>query len=196
MSKTIFIVGIALSILITIALMKWLSKPDTIYLTDTLTVERYSEKVKRDTVIRWYEKVIYKEVEPEKIYVEKIDSVFIETIKYKDLILRVEKTRNALRIFAVNLQDSLLKEYNVADVGQEWTATSTTGNVFLKSKRVTWYGIEPYIFYSQNDLKDWTINKFGAGIRTGIMLNRLKFTVGAEYSDKRGRLKLESSYNF
>lgn len=196
MSKTIFIIGIVVSILITVALMKWLTRPDTILVTDTLTVERYSEKVKHDTVIKWYEKVIYKEVEPEKIYVEKIDSVFIETIKYKDLILRVEKSRNKLSIFAVNLQDSLLKEYNFADVGQEWTATSVTGNVFLRSKRITWYGIEPYIFYSQNDLKDWTLNKFGAGIRTGIVFNRLKFTVGAEFSEDKGKLKLESSYNF
>lgn len=196
MNKTILILSIVVSILGTYFLTKWLTNSETIYHTDTLTVERYSEKVKRDTVIRWYEKVIYKEVEPEKIYVEKIDSIFIETIKYKDLILRVEKTRNKLSIFAVNLRDSLLKEYNFADVGQEWTATSVTGNVFLKSKRVTWYGIEPYIFYSQNDLKDWTINKFGAGIRTGITLNRLKLTIGAEFGEDKGKLKLESSYNF
>jgi len=61
---------------------------------------------------------------------------------------------------------------------------------------VTWYSKGPYIFYSQNDLKDWTINKFGAGIRTGITLNRLKLTIGAEFSEDKGKLKLESSYNF
>ena len=145
-------------------------KPETIYQVDTLTVERYHTEVKRDTVVKWYERLIYKEVKPETIYVEKVDSVFIKQTLYKDLMLKLSKKGNTVKVFAVNLNDSLLKEYTFADVGENFSATSTTGNIFLKSQKFGFNGCSLFANYNleTNKLSEWKKGDYEMGVETGI----------------------------
>lgn len=102
---------------------------------DTLTITRYNYETARDTVIRWYEKVIYKSPEPVVIYSQKTDSVFIEKIRYKDLMLKLNKKGNDLKIFAVNSYDSTVKEYFFPNIYPNFSATSTEGNIIIKNNR-------------------------------------------------------------
>ena len=115
--------------------------PATIIIHDTTTITRYESELKRDTVIKWYEKIIRVEREPEKIYIQKIDSVFLEKIKYFDVMLKVDKKGNTLKIFAVNEKDSTLKEYYFNGIYNNFTATSATGKIFVKTNKFEWSGI-------------------------------------------------------
>jgi len=166
----------------------------TITVHDTTVITRYEKELVRDTVIKWYEKIVWRNVLPEIIYQQKIDSVFVETIKYKDLMLKIEKKGNSLKIFAVNINDSLIKEYNFADVGQDFIATSTTGNIFVKSKKFYFYGIEPFANYSLDNIKDWKGGNFNIGIRTGIegfnFALKPYINYNTQYKDLRAGLEL------
>ena len=195
MNKYLVIASLILAIIGTIILTRFFTpKPEgTIFIHDTTTLTRYQTELKRDTIIKWYEKIVWKEVKPEIIYSQKVDSIFIETIKYKDLMLKIEKKGNNLKIFAVNISDSLIKEYNFADVGQDFTATSTTGNIFVKSKKLYWTGFEPYLNYSLNNLK-WKEGEFNIGLRTGLEYNNIYvkpyFNYNTSLKDLRGGLEL------
>lgn len=109
--------------------------PGTVIIHDTTTIVRYDTEVQRDTIIKWYEKIIKVEREPEKIYIQKIDSVFLEKIKYHDLMLKVDKKGNTLKIFAVNEKDSTLKEYFFHGIYNNFTATSATGKIFVTKNK-------------------------------------------------------------
>ena len=90
---------------------------------DTTTRTRYEKEIKKDTVIKWYDKIKWKQSPPEKIYYQKVDSVFQEKIKYKDLMLKVDKHGEDLKIFAINENDSIIKEYYFK-VNDDFIATS------------------------------------------------------------------------
>lgn len=185
------LIGVSLSYIF----RKQLPFNNTVIIHDTTVIDRFHTEIKKDTVIKWYEKIVYKNVLPNVIYETKIDSVFIETIKYKDVMLKVEKSGYSIKIFAVNVKDSLIKEYNFAGVGQDWTATSTTGNVFLKAKRLNWNGVTPYFLYGYG-LQD---NKQGfvLGIETGFTFTRLNINGYIDYNNKHNDLMtgLKLSYN-
>ena len=102
---------------------------------DTLTIDRYNYETARDTVVRWYERVVYKTPEPVIIYKQKTDSVFIEKIRYKDLMLKLDKKGNDLKIFAVNSYDSTVKEYFFPNVYPNFSATSAEGDIVIKNQR-------------------------------------------------------------
>lgn len=142
-------------------------KPSVKIIHDTCVVIRYQTELKHDTIIRWYEKVVYKESEPVVIYQQKIDSVFLEKIKFQDVMLKVEKNKKQLHIYAINENDSLIKEIFYEDVGNDFTATSNSnGGIFVKSKRFYFNGIEPFVQYEYNYNRKQQGYNFG--IKTGI----------------------------
>ena len=65
-------------------------------------VSSLEEKVRVDTVVKFLERVKYKEVKPEVIYEQKVDTTFIEKYKDHDVMLQVEKKGNKLSIYALN----------------------------------------------------------------------------------------------
>lgn len=151
------------------------SDGSTLIIHDTLVVDRYKELVKKDTVIKWYEKIIWKESEPKVIYVQKVDSVFIEKVKGYDVMLRVEKAGDKLKIIAFNQSGKILKEYIYDNIGNSFIAVSQDSNIFIKSKKVEFNGIwiEASVSNSIPELVKKNINlDYDIGVGTGINISQ------------------------
>lgn len=116
-------------------------EPETRIVYDTSVVYKYNEVIKRDTVVKWYERVIYKEVPSKTVYVQKVDTAFIEKMKYEDVMLSVSKRGSELKIFALNQAGMLLKEYTYK-VGDDFNASSAKDKLIIKTRKFYWTGID------------------------------------------------------
>lgn len=203
--KIITYILIALAIGVAIFFVgKGCQKPQPIQVVeyDTVLIDRFVDRVERDTVIKWYERVVYQKSEPEKIYVQEVDSVFIETYRDHDVMLQVRKRGNVLDIYALNEAGRILKRYTYRDVQRDFDATAQEGNVFVKSKH--WYWESPEIFlgigtkrstYENLDVKNLQLKQFDyqAGVRTGF---NFKETIGLELEGRTDQdLNWESFLN-
>ena len=90
--------------------------------TDPNVVYRYITELEDDTTKPWYN-FRWKEVDPEIIYQQVVDSNFYETIKYHPVILKGRKEGNEFRIFALS-NDSVLSEYVFKGIGRDFTENS------------------------------------------------------------------------
>lgn len=155
---------------------------ETIVVNDTVTVTRYEERLRVDTTIKFIDRVVWKEVPAKIVIQQKIDSVFIERIKSFDFMLGLEKKNTRLRVFAVNLQDSLIKERYFENVGNDFTVYSKARGVFVKSKRFYWEGLQLQGSYSFKNLK-YDGGTVPVGLRTGInYMGRAGLEVSSEYN--------------
>lgn len=188
----VLIIGLAIGYLVKS------SKVERIIVIDTLVQERIKTELSRDTVIKWYEKVVWKNVTPEKEVTQTADTVFVETVKYLDLMLKVDKKGDKVTIFAYNENNKLVKEFTFDGVGDNFTATSQTGNVFVKSKKIDWNGIDLVTssgIRRNNEgtryFKDWDF-----GLKSGVnFYNKVDLNAYWLYStDKDFQLKAELSY--
>jgi len=144
-------------------------------------ITRYEDKLRIDTVVKWHEKIVYKQSKPVIIYEQKIDSVFIEKIKTYDFMLGLEKKNSRLRVFAVNLQDSVIKETYFNDIGNNFSVYSKPRGVFVKSARFNWEGIDLRASYSFDNLK-YDNGTFPLGIETEVKyLNRYALNLSSVY---------------
>ena len=93
------------------------SKVERVIVIDTLVQERVITELSRDTVIKWYEKVVWKNVTPEKEVTQTADTVFVETVKYLDLMLKVDKKGDKVIIYAFNENNNfyVLTKKNTAE---------------------------------------------------------------------------------
>ncbi len=135
----------------------------TLIIHDTAIITRYEKEVKRDTIIKWFEKIKYLRNTPAEIHYQKSDSNIIEDLKAKDLIFKIDKKNDELIIKALNQKDEKIKEYRFDDAVRDFTLVSQNDNVFLKSKNYYFDGIEiglGYSFYKEK--------KFNLNITTGI----------------------------
>ncbi|MCX6165315.1 MAG: hypothetical protein NTU73_10750, partial [Ignavibacteriae bacterium] len=153
-----------------------------VYIKDTNVLVRYENEIKRDTVIKWYENIIYKKSAPEKIFFQKIDTIFIEKTKDLDLMLQVKKEKKKLIIKAVNQNGKILKEYIYEDVNNDFTAVSQKENIFVKSKKFYWNKISP-IFNVQWSMFNDKKPIFSFGLETGINYKeKIEMNSGILYS--------------
>lgn len=176
------------------------SNEDNIVKTDTNTVIRYETKVKHDTVVKWYENVVYKQSKPEIVYQQKVDTQFLETSKDLDVMLNVEKDGKDLKIYALNQNGKLLKEYIYHNIGNDFIATSTNNNIFIKSQLWYWNGINPLIKYTIPVHTDMKLNSgdINVGISTGINYNNTLYLSPAilyDVTNKDVKLDFELNYN-
>jgi len=146
------------------------SQQTTTVLYDTTVVTRYNTEVQRDTVVKWFQKVVYKEVKPKTIYVQNVDSNFVENAKEQDVMLRVEKENDQLKITALNPNGKTLKEYLYEDIGRDFIATSQKGNLFVKAKKFYWNGLNAQVSYEIPVQKgmDFKTGNYYLGLSTGI----------------------------
>jgi len=135
-------------------------------------VSSLEEKVRVDTVVKFLERVKYKEVKPEVIYEQKVDTTFIEKYKDHDVMLQVEKKGNKLSIYALNEKNEVVKKMEYEDVGNNFTATSQPGKVFVKSQIWYWTGLigtASYDFGRADTLNSkFSPNDLKLGIKSGI----------------------------
>jgi hypothetical protein len=162
-------------------------------LRDTSILTRYQKEIKKDTIIKWYEKLIYKNPEPVIRYVQKLDTIFIESTKEMDLMLQVKKSNKKLLIRAVNQNGRILKEYIYDDVYNDFTVTSKKDNIFVKSVVFYWNGLNSIINVQ------WPIfNKrklfCNFGFESGIKYkNDIQLNAGILYSPGNKDLLLNSN---
>lgn len=154
--------------------------PGVIIKHDTTVITRYEEG-QTDTIVKWYDRIIYVHPESDTIYVQKVDSVFIEQTRYKDVMLQVKKSKDHLTIFALNEKDSILKEYNFDGVYNSFTATSTFRNVLVSSSAFEWTGVNTSLSFQRKLESRLALNNIfkevpdvTASLRSGIAYkNRL-----------------------
>ena len=149
---------------------------------DTQTVKRYSEQVKRDTVVKFLEKVIYKQLEPKIIYKQHTDTIFRETMKKKDVMIRIEKDEEDMSIYAYNEEAGEVKEYEFEDVGEDFIATSVDGNIMMQSQRFDWTGVDVFggAELLNFKLKEPEYRKYIIGLVTGMKYKDLKLELGLD----------------
>ncbi len=163
---------------------------------DTNLKMRYEYETNRDTIIKWYEKIIYKSTKPEVVYYQKTDTVFIEKIKELDLILNIEKQNRKLKIKAVNQKGYTIKEYVFDDVNSNFTAISQKENIFVKSKKFSWNRINS-VFNLQWPLLSSKKLAYNFGIETGINYkNKIDLNAGLLYSPEKKDLFINSELKF
>jgi hypothetical protein len=151
--KIILVVLYSVAVIVVTALLYRSCNPVSpsppVVVVDTTIVTRTEIEIQTDTVVRWYEKIIYKQVEPKIIYVQKIhtdtvnhtDSVFIERIRHTDVMLKLDKKGQSLIIKTFNQNDSLVKEYVFDDVYPNFTVTAQQNNLFVKTQKLYFDGI-------------------------------------------------------
>lgn len=190
-------IGAAVIVLIFLIFLLYKNKtqqpvePETRIIYDTSVVYKYNEVVKYDTVVKWYQKLIYKEVPANTVYVQKIDTAFIEKVKYEDVMLSVNKKGKDLTIYALNQAGMLLKEYHYK-IGDDFTATSARDKLVIKTKKFYWSGID--ITAEGNIEPGEMINKqfykninYRLGVESGISYyNDVSLKLGFERDFERG----------
>lgn len=167
-----------------------------IYIHDTNTVIKYEKELSKDTVIKWYEKIIYRKSEPDIVYYNRLDTLKIKEIQYKDLMLKVNKENNRLRIYAVNENDSLIKELIFDNVGNNFVASSVVNNIIVKTQKIYFNKIEPYFQFKYN-IKDY--NKiYDFGVKSGInYMNKIYISPFIEYNNfDKCNFGIEASIKF
>lgn len=147
------------------------SKQQIPVLIDTSIITRYDKETARDTVIKWKEKIIYRKAEPTKIYYQKltgIDTSFLKKAQEKDLTLNMEKRNGNLTLKAINIKDSVIKEYHFDKIGKDFKVTGINNNVIVKSRKIYFEGVS--IFLNGGVSADGNGSRYfvSAGTETGI----------------------------
>lgn len=167
------------------------STPLTVH--DTTVLERYQQRI--DTVTTTLQKIAFQESEPSIVFVDKVRTEFIERTKDQDLMLGFEKRGSNLRIFAVNQNDSLLKEALYENVYNDFSAYSADKRIHVESRK--WYFNGVNLSYTQerpiNNLKTF---EHSVEVMTGINYKNMYYLdAGAEYNltNKDIKLKLKGT---
>jgi hypothetical protein len=155
---------------------------NTVFLQDTTILTRYEDELKKDTVIKWYEKISNKKSESEKIYFQRIDTVFIEKSKELDLMLQVKKENNKLIIKAINQNGKIIKEYIYDNVYKNFTAVSQKDNIYVNSKIFYWNRLNTILNAQWSMFNEKRLD-LNFGLETGINFkDKIDLNAGVFYS--------------
>jgi hypothetical protein len=156
--------------------------PLTIIRHDTTLITRYKTEIKKDTIIKWYQKIVYKKANPDTIYFQKTDTAFIESTDKMDLMLQVKKERDKLFIKTVNKEGNILKEYVYKNIYDNFSLISLKDNIYVKTGKFEWLGIygEFNAGFSFDNFKE---TDYKPGIGTGlIFMKRFEAGTSVYYS--------------
>lgn len=137
---------------------------------------------KTDTVIKWYEKIIYKQSQPEVVYYQKTDTVFINQAKKLDLVMKLEKKGSWVSAYTINFRDTLLKQSIYTGIGNNFTVTAQDGELFVKSQKIYF---NPLLFKYEQSRSLSSLKSFRHNIQalTGFnYLDKTHFNVGLKYN--------------
>ncbi len=147
--------------------------------------------------INYTDKIVYRKSEPEKIYLQRVDTVFINRINSFDLPVRIEKSGDEMNVKAVNIKDSVLKEYVFRNISRDFVLSPVNRNLTLKTKN--YYFEKPLVSISSNyPLSDRsTYPEYTLGIESGLSYReKIFFTAGIKYGTKEEKLKLGISLKY
>lgn len=155
--KTIIIISsVLLWIAFAFIVRSCFPKKEIVYQTiksDSTIAIRYITETKHDTIPTFFSKIKWKYTDPVEIREQKVDTVFRDIVRKQNVMLKLEKKGNFLRIVAFNDEQEILKEFEF-EVGRDFVVNSGTSTIFVKSKKFTFDG-----FY------------VGAGVRTNLPIN-------------------------
>lgn len=163
----------------------------TVYIHDTLVVDKYNEVVRTDTVVRWYEKPIYVMREPEVIYTQKVDTVFQLKVDSQKVMLHLEKNGDKVTVIAYDRFGKRLDEIHWNNVGRDFTATSQKGSVALKVKKIYGTGFRffgDYYLPINNSLRwdSWNKGQFNIGAKSGLTyLDKINVNLFTKYNSEQ-----------
>jgi len=113
---------------------------ETVYVTDTIRIE----ELLRDTILRWCDKIVWKEAKPDTVRVSS-DTVNVDTIwgKWPEAITFLFKRGSRLRFVSLapadsGLENAVLKDY-IYRVSNDFSVYATGDGFFVKSRRPFWY---------------------------------------------------------
>jgi hypothetical protein len=145
---------------------------------DTTLVEKWENKIASDTVFTLIDKIIYKEVPAKVVTFQKIDTVFIKKVEKLNTFLDVSKEKDSLKVFTVNINNSLAREFTFLSTLPEFRLIAKNDDVLYAEKRniLEFEGIKigGSLFYEINDLKP----KYNIEVKTGIVFLK-KFNLEA-----------------
>lgn len=164
------IVGVLIAILLFLnPFLRRKFEKQTYYIRDTSLNVTARRELKNDTVIKVYERIIYRRAKPEVVYVDRVDSSFAEKLYQMDLMMRLEKKRNTLKVTALNQRDSTIKEFRFNNVLNNFVVTSMKGDIFVKSSNIVWEGVEAGVELRNKILSE---RKMEAGV---YMMSKFRF---------------------
>ena len=156
---------------------------------DTTILYRYTEGLKHDTIIKWYEKIKYADKKPEQINVQTIDSLSRSGIARNDLIFKLDKENNELTIKTLDLNNNIIKEYSYEGVSRDFSIIAQKDNLYVKSKNIYFSGFGIYVKYILNREEE---KRMSLGIGTGINWREKIFLSGKVcYTPDRNIFDLE-----
>jgi hypothetical protein len=150
---------------------------NTLILNDTGLNRKQAGITASDTVIKFVNKIVYRQAEPVVIYYSKADTNLLQQLPKLDVMTNFEKNGDDVRIFAVNATDSTIKEYEFADIGPYFTVTSQHGKLFLKTRRAWWNGINIKGEYQMNNFRG--IKNFDKAFMLGLESD---FNLGTKFN--------------
>jgi hypothetical protein len=198
LSKILFVLSIViLSVSLFIAYKSGQGSRTTDFIPDTAVITRYEKTIARDTVIKFTDRFIYKYPKPEKIYMQKTDTVFLNRKLSYDLPLRIEKENGELKINTINFLDSTFKEYLFKNTGGNFTLNAAEKKLLLKTRN---FGFDKpsfgagIIYPSFRNPEDWDM-KITA--ETGFSFREKAFLIlSGNYYVKEQRVNLSLSLKF
>lgn len=193
--------ALAVTLIIIIAAVFYFTKhnkkEDVMIIHDTNVIKKYEKEIIRDTVYNFRDKIVYKKSVPEKIYVQRVDTVFTDRISSFDLPLRIEKKGDEMNVKAINLEDSVLKEYVFRDIGRDFVLTPLRRNLKLKTRN--YYFDKPILSVSLNyELSGGNGNTYYAfGLESGISYReKMYLTSDLKYTTKEDKFRIGISIKF
>ncbi|MDD5360913.1 MAG: hypothetical protein PHN88_02180 [Ignavibacteria bacterium] len=147
----IFLIGIGLLVFMSV---KNKYNDNRIEIGDTNILRKYESEISHDTVFRFIDKLANNHLTPQKIYVQKTDTVFIEKITKYDLPIRLEKSGRNLNVKTVNIFDTIVSEYKFDNLGNDFTLVPVKENIIIKSRNFNFCRPDVSIkLYPQQKLK-------------------------------------------
>jgi hypothetical protein len=170
------------------------SKPAVIYVHDTNIVNHYDTLFKEIKVPAFIDRIIYKYSDPVIVREQKVDTVFLERIKYLDLMLTLKKAKDKVSIIAVNEKGKVIKEYEFEGIGNNFTAVSDSGNILMRSCNMEWNGVSWFANMTSNFNKDSIRTpNLQMGFETGVtFFNKIKIDPGIIYDFRGNKFDLNN----
>jgi hypothetical protein len=174
-------------------------------MADTIVVNKYINQVKTVKEPVFIDRIITKYKTPETIYQQKVDSIFIQKLKYIEPMLSVKKNKNKITIYSYNGKDTVLKEYTFDDVGNSFDAISDSGKITVRSPWIEFDGVDitargmfalNKAYHKTPDEKLFNEQNYYIGLKTGFTISKFQVQPAIFYDVKHTNYLLQAEVNY
>ena len=182
------------------------SETGTLIIPSDAVKENLDIANKEDTTKHWYSPVVYKQSPPGIIYEQNLnklhDTVYIAELKKLNLMQRVEMKNGHLKIWTFNQTDTMLREFDIENVGKNFTVIAKPGQeIFVESQIWYWNGLAVLGGYNLQLHKDVKLKDGNPylGLKSGINYKEiinLEAFLNYDFYNKEPNIRTELSYKF